>query len=192
MAAPRRLPASRPSGRSRSDRPRKESAPPAEEAPREVVLADNRRARFNYAIDRTVEAGLALTGTEIKSVRAGRTNLSDGYAKIDRGQAWLRNVHIAPWQNAIGFEEHDPIRPRKLLLHREEIASLAGEVGQQGYTIVPLRLYIKRGVAKVELGLAKGKRRYDKRQTIKERETRREMEAAIKRRVGRGPGRDSG
>lgn len=166
--------------------------PAAEEAPREILLADNRRARFNYAIDRTIEAGLALTGTEIKSVRAGRTNLSDGYAKIDRGQAWLRNVHIAPWQNAIGFEEHDPIRPRKLLLHREEIATLAGEVGQQGYTIVPLRLYIKRGVAKVELGLAKGKRRYDKRQTIKERETRREMEAAIKRRVGRGPGRDSG
>ncbi|HLZ48745.1 MAG TPA: SsrA-binding protein SmpB [Candidatus Limnocylindria bacterium] len=157
-----------------------------------MLLADNRRARFNYAIDRTVEAGLALTGTEIKSVRAGRTNLSDGYAKIDRGEAWLRNVHIAPWQNATGFEVHDPVRPRKLLLHREEIASLAGEVGQQGYTIVPLRLYIKNGVAKVQLGLAKGKRRYDKRQTIKERETRREMEAAIKRRVGRGPGRDSG
>jgi SsrA-binding protein len=191
MAAPQRPP-SRPSSRSRSDRPRKETAPPAEEAPREILLADNRRARFNYAIDRTVEAGLALTGTEIKSVRAGRTNLSDGYAKIDRGEAWLRNVHIAPWQNATGFEVHDPIRPRKLLLHREEIASLAGEVGQQGYTIVPLRLYIKNGVAKVQLGLAKGKRRYDKRQTIKERETRREMEAAIKRRVGRGPGRDSG
>lgn len=191
MAAPQRPPA-RPSSRSRSDRPRKEAAPATEEAPREILLADNRRARFNYAIDRTVEAGLALTGTEIKSVRAGRTNLSDGYAKIDRGEAWLRNVHIAPWQNATGFEVHDPIRPRKLLLHREEIASLAGEVGQQGYTIVPLRLYIKNGVAKVQLGLAKGKRRYDKRQTIKERETRREMEAAIKRRVGRGPGRDSG
>lgn len=191
MAAPQRPPA-RPSSRSRSDRPRKEAAAATEEAPREILLADNRRARFNYAIDRTVEAGLALTGTEIKSVRAGRTNLSDGYAKIDRGEAWLRNVHIAPWQNATGFEVHDPIRPRKLLLHREEIASLAGEVGQQGYTIVPLRLYIKNGVAKVQLGLAKGKRRYDKRQTIKERETRREMEAAIKRRVGRGPGRDSG
>ena len=179
-------------GRSRSDRPRPPKAPADDEAPREIVLADNRKARFNYAIDRTVEAGLALTGTEIKSVRAGRTNLSDGYAKIDRGQVWLRNVHIAPWQNAVGFEAHDPTRPRKLLLHREEIAGLTGAVAQQGYTLVPLRLYIKHGVAKVELGLAKGKRRYDKRQTIKERETRREMEAAIKRRVGRGPGRGEG
>jgi len=190
MATPK--PTSRPSGRSRSDRPHKAAAASAEEAPREVVLADNRKARFNYAIERKLEAGLALTGTEIKSVRAGRTNLSDGYAKIDRGEAWLRNVHIAPWQNASVFTDHDPTRPRKLLLHRAEIASLVGAVAQQGYTLVPLRLYIKNGVAKVELGLAKGKRRYDKRQTIKERETRREMEAAIKRRVGRGPGRDSG
>ena len=156
------------------------------------MLADNRKARFNYAIDRRVEAGLALTGTEIKSVRAGRTNLSDGYAKVDRGQVWLRNVHIAAWQNAVGFEEHDPTRPRKLLLHKAEIGALAGEVSQQGYTIVPLRLYLKNGIAKVELGLAKGRRRYDKRQVIKERETRREMEAAIKRRVGRGPGRGEG
>ena len=179
----------KPNGRSRSDRPHAPKAPAEDEAPRELVLADNRKARFNYAIDRTLEAGIALTGTEIKSVRAGRTNLSDGYAKIDRGQVWLRNVHIAPWQNAIGFEVHDPTRPRKLLLHRDEITGLTGSVAQQGYTLVPLRLYIKHGVAKVELGLAKGKRRYDKRQTIKERETRREMEAAIKRRVGRGPGR---
>jgi SsrA-binding protein len=184
-------PGARPSGRSRSDRQHISKAA-AEEAPTELVLADNRKARFNYAIDRKLEAGIALTGTEIKSVRAGRTNLSDGYAKIDRGQVWLRNVHIAPWQNAIGFEEHDPTRPRKLLLHRDEITGLTGAVSQQGYTLVPLRLYIKHGVAKVELGLAKGKRRYDKRQTIKERETRREMEAAIKRRVGRGPGRDEG
>jgi SsrA-binding protein len=184
----------RPGGRSRSDRrhtPVKQGAP-EDEQERITVLADNRKARFNYAIDRKVEAGLALTGTEIKSVRAGRTNLSDGYAKIDRGQVWLRNVHIAPWQNAVGFEEHDPTRPRKLLLHRDEITGLTGAVSQQGYTLVPLRLYIKNGVAKIELGLAKGKRRYDKRQTIKERETRREMEAAIKRRVGRGPGRNEG
>src|SRR2546423_1017591 len=182
----------KPAVRSRSDREPAAKAPAAPDAPRELVLADNRKARFNYAIDRTLEAGIALTGTEIKSVRAGRTNLSDGYAKIDRGQVWLRNVHIAPWQNAIGFEEHDPIRPRKLLLHRDEITGLTGSVSQQGYTLVPLRLYLTRGVAKVELGLAKGKRRYDKRQTIKERETRREMEAAIKRRVGRGPGRGEG
>ena len=185
---------SRPSGRSRGDprrAPVKQAASPDEPEPIKL-LADNRKARFNYAVDRKVEAGLVLTGTEIKSVRAGRTNLSDGYAKVDRGQAWLRNVHIAPWQNAVGFEEQDPTRPRKLLLHKAEIGALAGEVSQQGYTIVPLRLYIKNGVAKVELGLAKGRRRYDKRQVIKERETRREMDAAIKRRVGRGPGRGEG
>ena len=163
--------------------------PPAdadeERAPR--IIADNRKATFNYAIERRLEAGLALTGTEIKSVRAGHVNLGDGYAKIDRGQAWLRNVHIAPWKHA-SWENHDPIRPRRLLLHRDEIGTLAGAVAQRGYTIVPLRLYIRNGVAKVELGLGKGKRRYDKRQVIRERETRREMEAAIKRRVGRGPG----
>ena len=183
----------RPGGRSHADRrhpPVKQTT--AQEEERVTLLADNRKARFNYAIDRKVEAGLVLTGTEIKSVRAGRTNLSDGYAKVDRGQAWLRNVHIAPWQNAIGFEEQDPTRARKLLLHKAEIGALAGEVSQQGYTIVPLRLYIKNGVAKVELGLAKGRRQYDKRQVIKERETRREMDAAIKRRLGRGPGRGEG
>lgn len=179
----------RPASRSRGDRTpaAAKAAAPAEE--REHVLADNRKARFNYAIDRRVEAGIALTGTEIKSVRAGRTNLADGYAKVERGEVWLRNIHIAPWENA-AHENHDPTRPRKLLLHRAEIGQLAGEVSQQGYTLVPLRIYVRNGVAKVELGVAKGKRRYDKRQTIRERETRREMEAAIKRRVGRGPGRD--
>src|SRR5438132_10740045 len=116
MASSQRPSTSRPTGRSRSDRPHKAAAP-AEEAPREVVLADNRKARFNYAIDRRLEAGLALTGTEIKSVRAGRTNLSDGYAKIDRGEARLRNVHIASWQNAAAFTDHDPTRPRMPLLH---------------------------------------------------------------------------
>ena len=161
--------------------------PPPPEAPALKVLADNRKAFFNYAIDRKLEAGLALTGTEIKSVRAGRINLADGYAKIDKGQAWLRNVHIAPWTHA-SFENHDPTRVRRLLLHRGEIGILAGEVSQHGYTLVPLRVYVRNGVAKVEIGLAKGKRLYDKRQVIKERETRREMAAAIKRRVGRGPG----
>ena len=161
--------------------------PPPPEEPVLKVLADNRKAFFNYAIDRKLEAGLALTGTEIKSVRAGRVNLADGYAKIDKGQAWLRNVHIAPWTHA-SFENHDPTRVRRLLLHRGEIGILAGEVSQHGYTLVPLRVYVRNGVAKVEIGLAKGKRLYDKRQVIKERETRREMAAAIKRRVGRGPG----
>src|SRR5260370_1385936 len=152
MATPSRPPSPsvRPSGRSRSDRPHPPKAT-AEEQPAEQVLADNRKARFNYAIDRKLEAGIALTGTEIKSVRAGRTNLSDGYAKIDRGEAWLRNVHIAPWQNAAAFADHDPTRPRKLLLHREEVAGLTGAVAQQGYTLVPLRPDLKDGGAKVEL-----------------------------------------
>ncbi len=149
------------------------------------VIAANRKAFFDYAIDERLEAGIALLGTEIKSVRAGKVNLRDGYAKIERGQAWLRNVSIAPWTHA-SFENHEPTRPRRLLLHRGEIGVLAGQVSQKGYTLVPLRLYIKRGVAKVELGLARGKKRYDKRQTIKERESAREMAAAVRRRVGRG------
>jgi len=149
------------------------------------VIADNRKAFFDYTIDERIEAGIALLGTEIKSVRAGKVNLRDGYAKIDRGQAWLRNVNIAPWTHA-SFENHEPTRPRRLLLHRGEIGVLAGQVAQKGYTIVPLRLYLKGSVAKVELGLARGKKRYDKRQVIKERESAREMAAAVRRRVGRG------
>lgn len=164
----------------------KARAAPADPAEEVKVLADNRKATYDYSIDRRVEAGIALLGTEIKSVRAGQVNLRDGYAKIERGQAWLRNVHIAPWANASFGQEHEPTRPRKLLLHRLEIATLAGEVSQKGYTLVPLRMYVKGAVAKVELGLARGKKRYDKRQTIKEREHTREMDAAIRRRVGRG------
>lgn len=160
--------------------------PAEKDEPEEVrTLAANRKATFDYHIDRRIEAGIALTGTEIKSVRAGQANLREGYARIDKGQVWLRNVHIAPWANA-STEQHEPTRPRKLLLHREEIAGLTGEVAQKGYTIVPLRMYLKNGIAKVELGLARGKKRYDKRQAIKEREHTREMDAAIRRRVGRG------
>ncbi|MBI3522290.1 MAG: SsrA-binding protein SmpB [Chloroflexi bacterium] len=145
------------------------------------VVADNRRAFYDYAIDRKIEAGLALTGTEIKSIRAGKVNLREGYARVDKGQAWLRGVNIAPWTHA-SFENHEPLRPRRLLLHKGEIRLLAGEVSQKGYTIVPLRLYLKGGLAKVELGLAKGKKRYDKRQTIKERESDREIAAVARRR----------
>ena len=118
-------PPTRPGAHSRSDRRSAKQAAAADETKErtELVLADNRKARFNYAIARKVEAGLVLTGTEIKSVRAGRTNLSDGYAKVDRGQIYLRNVHIAPWQNAVGFKEQDPTRPRKLLLHKAEMLS---------------------------------------------------------------------
>lgn len=156
---------------------------PDEAAPRVKLVADNRRAFFDYAIDERFEAGLALTGSEIKSVREGRVDLRDGYAKIDRGEAWLRNVRIARWPQASAWEPDDPMRVRKLLLHREQIGQLAGAVSQRGYTLVPLRMYIKGGRAKVELGLARGKRRYEKRQVIKEREAAREMEAAVRRRV---------
>ena len=149
------------------------------------LVADNRRAFFNYAIDEKVEAGLALTGSEIKSVREGRVDLRDGYARIDRGEAWLRNVRIARWPQSSPWEPDEPMRVRKLLLHRDQIGHLAGAAAQRGYTIVPLRLYLKNGKAKVELGLAKGKRQYEKRQIIKEREAAREMDAAIRRRSPR-------
>lgn len=149
------------------------------------LLADNRRAFYNYAIDERVEAGIALTGSEIKSVRDGRVALRDGYARIDGGEAWLRNVRIARWPQASPWEPDEPMRPRRLLLHSEEIGHLAGAVAQRGYTLVPLRLYLKGGRAKVELGLAKGKRRYEKRAAIKAREAAREMDAAIRRRAPR-------
>jgi SsrA-binding protein len=157
------------------------TAPP-EKKPRDLQLADNRKARFDYAIEDRVEAGIALTGTEIKSLRAGHVNLRDGYARIEKGQAWLRNVHIAPWTHA-AHDNHDPLRPRKLLLHKDEIGQLAGAVSQKGYTLVPLRMYTKSGRAKVEIGLARGKKRYEKRQVIKEREAAREMQAATRRRI---------
>ena len=158
-----------------------EDASPTE---REVLLADNRRARFDYQIERRLEAGIALRGTEIKSLRAGHANLRDGYARVENGEVWLRNVHIAPWPNS-PYDNHDPVRPRKLLLHQEEIGALVGTIAQKGYTLVPLRMYTKNGRAKVELGIARGRKRYDKRQVIKEREATREMDIAIRRRVGR-------
>lgn len=161
----------------------KTKAPVDEDEERTKLIADNRRAFFNYHIDERVEAGIALTGSEIKSVRQGRVDLRDGYARIDGGQASLRNVRIARWPQASAFEPDDPMRPRKLLLHRGEIGELAGAVSQRGYTLVPLRLYIKAGKAKVELGLARGKRQYEKRQTIKERDAKREMQTAIRRRM---------
>jgi SsrA-binding protein len=165
--------------RSTPDQPEKKS--------RDIQLADNRKAFFDYAIEDKLEAGVSLTGTEIKSLRAGHVNLRDGYAKIEKGEAWLRGVHISPWTHTGGQDNHEPTRPRRLLLHRQEIAFLERGAAQQGYTIVPLRMYTKNGRAKVELGLGKGKRRYEKRQVIKEREATREMDAAIRRRGPRSP-----
>jgi SsrA-binding protein len=162
-----------------------EKVVPSAEAERQVQLADNRKAHFDYQIERRLEAGIALRGTEIKSLRAGHANLRDGYARVEKGEVWLRNVHIAPWANS-SESNHDPLRPRKLLLHKLEIGELVGTIAQKGYTLVPLRMYVKHGRAKVELGVARGRKRFDKRQVIKEREATREMDAAIKRRVGRG------
>src|ERR687886_1979925 len=139
------------------------------------VVAVNRRATHDYHIDDRVEAGLVLTGTEIKSIREGRINLREGYCRILNGEAWLTNVHIAPYEQGNRYN-HEPLRDRKLLLHRDEINTLVGRVRQRGYTLVPLQLYLKHGRAKVELGLARGKRQYDKRESIAKREAQRDIE----------------
>ena len=148
----------------------------------EKTVALNRRARHLYAIDDVLEAGLALTGTEIKSIRAGRVNLAEAYARIERGEAWLIGAHIAPYAEGNRFN-HEPTRTRKLLLHRDQIAELAGRTGAKGQTIVPLRLYLKGGLAKLELGIGRGKKSYDKRASIAERDARRELERETKQRI---------
>lgn len=143
------------------------------------VLAQNKKAWHDYNILETIEAGLVLTGTEIKSVRASRINLKDGYAQIHNGEAWLMNVHISEYDQGNRFN-HDPLRPRKLLLHKKQINELAGKTSQQGITIVPLKVYLKNGFAKVLLGVAKGKHEYDKRETIKRRDQEREIRRTLK------------
>ena len=143
------------------------------------TIALNRKAYHDYHIQETFEAGIALTGTEIKSVRAGRINLRHAYAKPENNELWLSGMHIARY-DAGSYQNHNPTRSRKLLLHRKQIDGLAGRLNQKGLTLVPLRLYIKNRVAKVELGLAKGKKLYDKRETLKRREVEREVERAIK------------
>ncbi len=143
------------------------------------TVATNRRARHDYFIDDTYEAGIALTGTEIKSVREGRVNLREGYAVIRGGEVWLMDVHISPYSHG-GRENHDPKRARKLLLHRWEINRLEGKVRERSNTLVPLRIYLRDGLAKVEIGLARGKREYDKRETIARRDAEREMRRGLK------------
>lgn len=143
------------------------------------VVSQNRKAFYDYSIEESYEAGIVLTGTEIKSIRAGRVNLKDGYARPDKGELWLYNVHIARYE-AGSRANHEPTRPRKLLLHRRQINELAGRVTQKGYTLVPLKLYFKKGIAKVEIGLARGKKRYDKRESIARREAEERMDRALK------------
>jgi len=145
------------------------------------VIARNRRAYHDYAIEDTIEAGLVLTGTEVKSLRAGRASLTDGFAQIVDGEMWLYNVHI-PEYIAGTWTNHAPRRIRKLLLHRKEIDRLDGRIAEQGLTLVPLELYFKDGNVKVELGLGRGKRTYDKRQDLAKRDAAREIDRALKRR----------
>lgn len=147
-------------------------------------IAVNRKARHDFHIEETVEAGIALVGSEVKALREGKANLKDSHARVERGEVWLLNLHISPYGPASRFG-HDPLRPRKLLLHRREIDRIAGKLAEQGLTLVPLSIYFKDGKAKVELGLGRGRRTVDKRHAIREREQKREMERALRRR-GRG------
>ncbi len=145
------------------------------------LIAQNRKARHDYSVESTIEAGLVLTGTEVKSLRAGRATLTDGYATIDDGQVWLRGVHI-PEYDLGTWTNHEPRRARKLLLHRDEIRKLAAKTQAKGLTLIPLALYFKDGYAKVEIALASGRKHQDKRQAIAEREAKRETERAVGRR----------
>ena len=149
--------------------------------PRYQTIADNRRARFNYEVLESVEAGIVLTGTEIKSVRAGKANIRDAYGQVRNRELWLHNLHISSYTSA-GPWNHEPLRSRKLLLHHYQITRLADQAGQKGLAIIPLRLYIKGHHAKVEMALAKGRRRYDKRKVIMRRETDREIARAMRNR----------
>lgn len=145
------------------------------------TIAQNKKAFHDYFIEETVEAGLVLTGSEIKSIRAGRVSLRDSYAAPLKGELWLNNAHIARYDPSHRYS-HEPERPRKLLLHREQIRELISSVSTRGYTIVPLKLYLKKGRAKVELALARGKRQYDKRQAIAQEDAKREIDRAMKTR----------
>ena len=151
--------------------------------PRPVAV--NRRARHDFEILDTFECGIALVGSEVKSIRDGKVQLRDAYARVDRGEAWLFAMHVSPYAFATGFGSHEPERPRKLLLHRREIDELADRTSQEGLTLVPLSVYFKEGRAKVELGLARGRKTYDKRHALAERDAQREMQRVVARR-GRG------
>lgn len=148
----------------------------------EKVVTTNRKAYHDYHIEEQVEAGIQLSGTEIKSIRAGRVNLSDAYARVEGGEVFVYGMHISPYEQAGTYFQHDPLRRRKLLLHRSEIAYLAQKVEQRGYTLVPLRMVLRRGRAKIDLGVGRGKRDFDKRDAIAERDAKRQIEQALRRR----------
>jgi SsrA-binding protein len=145
------------------------------------IIASNRRARHDYVIEDVIEAGLVLTGTEVKSLRAGHASLADGFGQVSDGEAWLHNVHIPPY--VLGtWTNHEPRRVRKLLLHRKEIDRLERRTAERGLTLIPLSLYFSEGKAKIELGVARGKRTYDKRHDLARRDAEREVERALRRR----------
>lgn len=143
------------------------------------LIVSNRRARHDYHILETVEAGIVLQGTEVKALREGKANLQDAYASFERGELWLHNLHISPYEQGNRFN-HDPMRPRKLLLHRRELRKFIGKVEQKGLTLVPLDLHFTRGVAKVTLALVRGKKLYDRREDVKRRDAEREMARSLK------------
>jgi len=145
------------------------------------LVCQNRKAYHDYSIEETVEAGMSLLGTEVKSLREGKANLKDSYVLIKDTEAFLFNCHISPYSHG-NIMNHEPLRNRKLLLHKKEIIRLQGKIAQKGYTLIPLKIYFKDGRAKVEVGLAKGKREFEKRDSIKEREANREIEKAMKSR----------
>jgi len=147
----------------------------------ERPLADNRKAGYDFHLLEHFEAGVALVGTEVKAIREGRINLRDSFCKLERGEAYLLNAHIGQYSHG-GYASHDPMRPRKLLLHREELNKLLGKTAERGLTVVPLRMYLRNGRVKVEIALAKGKKTFDKRETIRRREAERETRAAVKMR----------
>ena len=144
------------------------------------IVSDNRQARHLYEILETYEAGIQLTGTEVKSIREGKANLQDGYALIRNGEAWLLNVHISPYKGSGQYFNHEPRRTRKLLLHRQEIRKLIGKVEQQGLTLVPLKMYLKRGLVKITIAIGKGKKLHDKREDLKRRQDQRDIQRAMK------------
>ncbi|HLO12844.1 MAG TPA: SsrA-binding protein SmpB [Pseudoneobacillus sp.] len=142
-------------------------------------VAQNKKAYHDFFIEETYETGIVLQGTEIKSIRAGKVNLKDSYARIQNGEAWLYSMHVSPYEQGNRYN-HDPLRPRKLLLHKKEISKLIGETKEAGFALVPLKIYLKNGFAKVLLGLAKGKKNYDKREDLKKKEAKREIERAFR------------
>ncbi|MDQ0159557.1 SsrA-binding protein SmpB [Alkalibacillus sp. S2W] len=143
------------------------------------AIATNRKARHDFHIEETFEAGIVLRGTEIKAIRAGRVNLKDSFARVSRGELYVHNLHISEYEQGNQFN-HEPTRARKLLLHRKEINKLSGETQQKGYSIVPLKMYIKNGVAKLLIGVGRGKKKYDKREDLKQKDMKRDVERALK------------